>query len=246
MNLYLLCSLKYRFQYLDELEKPFRSSALAFGSAFHAALAWYHEHAAEGNGVTLDRIIKIFEADWYAQKTGMKILFNAGETEAKLGMMAQEMLRLYVEHPQQKIRAAEVHFTVPLENPATGDRLPIDLEGFFDLVTKDDAIVEFKTSGQTMSQRDAENHLQLTAYSYAYEVLYQRPAKTLRLVDFVKNKTPKMVVLDTSRTANDHARFFCFAREVLHGIRSCVFMPRTGYWCRDCEYQKPCQGWQGN
>jgi len=88
--------------------------------------------------------------------------------------------------------------------------------------------------------------LQLTAYSYAYELLYQRPAKTLRFVDFVKIEVPKMVVLDTTRKASVRRRFFHFAREVLHGIRSCVFMSRTGCWCRDCEYQKPCQEWQGN
>jgi putative RecB family exonuclease len=246
MNLYLLCSLKYRFQYLDELPKPFRSSALAFGGAFHAALAWYHDHAVEGNGATLETLMKIYEADWFAQKTGAKIFFGAGETEAKLSGMAREMLRLYVERPQSNIQAAEVAFSVPLENPATGERLEIGLEGFFDLVTGNDAIVEFKTSGQSMSNRDADNHLQLTAYSYAFEMLNQRPAKALRIVDFVKNKIPKMIVLDTSRTAKDHQRFFHFAREVLNGIRTGVFLPRTGYWCRDCEYAKSCQAWQGN
>ena len=246
MNLYLLCSLKYRFQYLDELSKPFRPAALAFGSAFHAALAWYHDHVSEGNGTTLEKLTKIFEADWYAQRTDMEILYNPGETDSKLGAMAREMLGLYFAKPQAKIRESEVHFNVPLQNPATGDKLGITLEGFFDLVLGDDTVVEFKTSGQTMTQRDVESHLQLTAYSYAYELLHDRPAKLLRIVDFVKTKSPKMIVLDTSRTKDDHARFFILAREVLHGIRACVFMPRTGYWCRDCEFAKPCQAWQGN
>ena len=48
----------------------------------------------------------------------------------------------------------------------------MNLEGFFDLITSDEVIVEFKTSGQTMTLRDADNHLQLTAYSYAYETLF--------------------------------------------------------------------------
>jgi len=37
-----------------------------FGSAIHAALAWYHSQAANGNGVTLEKLCKIFAADWYA------------------------------------------------------------------------------------------------------------------------------------------------------------------------------------
>lgn len=246
MNLYQLCSLKYRFQYLDELPKPFRPAALAFGSAFHAALAWFHDHVAEGNGTTLDKLIKIFAADWYAQRTDTEILYNPGETEAKLFALAKQMLGLYFAKPQQKIRKCEVHFNVPLENPVTGDKLGITLEGFFDLVLGDDTIVEFKTSGQTMTQRDAEGHLQLTAYSYAYEILHERPAKLLRIVDFVKTKSPKMIALDTSRTPRDHSRFFNLAQEVLHGIRACVFFPKAGYWCRDCEYAGPCRKWNGN
>lgn len=65
------------------------------------------------------------------------------------------------------------------------------MEGFIDLVTADEAIVEFKTSGQAMNAWDADNHLQLTAYSYAYETLFQRPAQALRIVDLVKAKKPR-------------------------------------------------------
>jgi putative RecB family exonuclease len=97
-----------------------------------------------------------------------------------------------------------------------------------------------------MNPRDVDNHLQLTGYSYAYEVLHQRPAKVLRIVDFVKSRKPKMVVLDTTRTKLDHQRFLCLAKEVLGGIRSRVFFPRTGYWCRDCEYAPQCKAWKGN
>ena len=30
------------------------------------------------------------------------------------------------------------------------------------------------------------------------------------------------------------------------GIRNRVFFPRTGYWCRDCEYAQHCRAWKGN
>jgi hypothetical protein len=105
---------------------------------------------------------------------------------------------------------------------------------------------EFKTSGQTLTSRDADNHLQLTAYSYAYESLFQHPAANLKIVDLVKGKNPKMVVLETMRTKADQEWFLTLAREVFGGIRNRVFFPRMGYWCRDCEYAKQCRVWKGN
>jgi putative RecB family exonuclease len=248
MNLYLLCSLKYRFQYIDQLERPFRSSALVFGSAIHAALAWLHKLLAEkkGNGVTVDRLCNIFDADWYAQQLGTKILYDRNQSKEGFHVLARELLRIYLERPERQAKAAEVPFTVPLANPANGQQLDVNLEGFFDLITQDEAIVEFKTSGQTMSTRDADDHLQLTTYSYAYGALFGRPASGLRIVDLVKSRKPKMVVLDTMRTGADHQRFFCLAREVVNGIRSHVFIPRSGYWCRDCEYARHCKAWKGN
>jgi hypothetical protein len=65
-------------------------------------------------------------------------------------------------------------------------------------------------------------------------------------VDLVKGKKPKMVVLETMRTKADHQRFFWLAKEVFGGIRNRVFIPRTGYWCRDCEYARHCRAWKGN
>ena len=73
-----------------------------------------------------------------------------------------------------------------------------------------------------------------------------KPAANLKIVDLVKAKKPKMVVLETVRTKADHQRFFQLAKAVFGGIRSRVFFPRTGYWCRDCEYAPHCRAWKGN
>ena len=51
-----------------------------------------------------------------------------------------------------------------------GERLDVNIEGYIDLIEKDDAITEFKTSNQAMNQNDVDDHIQLTAYSYAYQI----------------------------------------------------------------------------
>jgi putative RecB family exonuclease len=243
INLYLMCPLKYRFNYVDKLPKPFKPSALAFGSAIHSAINWYHKQEMNGNGVTLDKLCKIFDADWYVQKTEGDIRFKDSESAVELSALGKAMLGLYFQNPVKEVKGSEVPFTVPLVDPATGKGPGINLEGFFDLIESDDTIVEFKTSAQTMYQDSVDEHLQLTAYSYAYEMLNRRPPKLLKIVNFVKNKKPKMVVFETARDESDHKRFYELAMQVLEGINREVYFPRQSFMCGDCEYAGPCREW---
>jgi len=246
MNLYMQCPLKYKFLYIDGLPKPFKPSGLAFGGSIHAALAWLHKQRMNGNNVSQERLLRIFDADWYAQKLDTEIRYKNGEANTRLTVMAREMLSLYFNQPYKKPVGAEVPFVLPLVNLSTGERLDINLEGFIDLIEKDDTIVEFKTSAQTMKLSDIDNHLQLTAYSYAYEMLYQKPPKLLKLIDFVKTKRPRVITLEANAKKLDYQRFFYLARQVLKGIRRQVFFPRKSFMCKDCEYAEPCRAWRGN
>jgi hypothetical protein len=246
INLYLQCSLKYKFQYIDGLPRPFKPSGLALGSAVHSALSWLNKERMNGNSVTLERFYKIFDADWYSQKVENEIRYKSGEEEMKLVVLGKEMLGLYFHEPYKDIEGAEVPFVVPLINPENGQRLGIDLEGFIDLVEEGDTITEFKTSAQMIDPKEVENYLQLTIYSYAFEMLAHKSPKLLKVVNFVKTKKPKMVTLETKRCKADYQRFFFLASQVLRGIRSQIFFPRTGFWCKDCEYGGLCRDWRGN
>ena len=222
INLYLLCSLKYRFQYLDELPKPFRPAALAFGSAFHAALAWLHKQMADGNGNGSDagKALQNLRRRLVRPAAGYQNPLRLGQTEAGLGVLARELLRLYFARPQQRScrRRSPFHGSVGESCHRQGTGCQPGRVHRPDRDRRHDRRVQ--DLGPDHEPQDVDNHLQLTAYSYAYEVLHQRPAKVLRIVDFVKTRTPKMVVLDTTRTKLDHQRFLCLAREVLGGIRA--------------------------
>ncbi len=247
INLYLLCGKKYQFQYIDKIPKTFKSSSLAFGSVLHSALSWYHEEKLKSNGngkdIPLDMILKIFEADWYSQTVEADIRYKEGEQELKLVMLGKEMLEMYLQYPQGKVKGAEVPFTVPLYGLNTRSSSGIGLEGFFDLIEEEDAIVEFKTSAQNMNSEDVDNHLQLTAYSYAYEQLYGRLPKTLKIINFVKTKKPKLNVFETQRTKEDHKWFLNLTRDVFKSICNESFLPRPGFMCKECEYQALCPMW---
>lgn len=219
---------------------------MVFGSAIHSAVSWLHKQEMNGNGVTLEKLYKILDADWYVQKYDNTIRFKNGEMEMNLLSMGRQILDLYFSSPIKEVKGSEVPFSVPLKNPANGQHLGVNFDGFFDLIEADDTIVEFKTSAQTMYQEDVDEHLQLTAYSYAYEMLCGKPPKVLKIINFTKHKKPKMLVFETWRDESDHKRFFSLAGKVLEGIERNIFFPRKTFMCGNCEYAGPCRGWGKN
>ncbi len=244
INLFLLCGLKYRYQYVEKRPKPFKSSGLAFGSALHSTISWVHKQEMNGKKVSPDLVLRIFDADWYSQKTDTEIRFKDTETELNLVILGKQFLQMFLEEPRKPVKGTEVPFTVPLVNPRKKENLGITLEGFFDVIEADDVITDYKTSGTTMSQDDVDNHLQLTAYGYAYEQLFHKPPKGFRIVNFVKNKKPKMATFETARSTASYEAFFFLVKEVLKAIKVGTFHPRPGYWCKDCEYRDVCPLWK--
>jgi putative RecB family exonuclease len=160
--------------------------------------------------------------------------------------MAKEMLAMYCQLPPKKAKGTEVSFSVPLIEPGNGKHPLIDIEGVIDLIEEGDVITEFKTSAQMMDSKDADESLQLTIYSYAFEKLYQKPPKALKIVDFVKSKKPKLITLETRRDESSYHRLYAITSQVLKGINQKVYFPKTSFWCKDCEYAEQCQTWPGS
>lgn len=246
LTLYLTCSLKYRFQYIDRLPRLIRSAPLALGSSMHAALEWLHKERKAGRQPTLDQLLRVFDADWHAQ------LLEQDEAALEepvdlITMKGKELLALYFHLPAKPVVDAELFFQIPLVNPATGEVLPIPLRGVIDLIEADDTLVELKTSQRRWNVESLPDNLQLTTYSYAYRMLFGRPAREIRLVNLVRTKTPVIEAHPTERNDRDHERLFHVSREVLKGVTAGVFLPNRGCWlCRDCEYDADCREWAGN
>lgn len=241
INLYSQCSLKYKFQYVDQLPKPFKASGLVFGSAIHATLSWFHHELLAGRQPPLEQVNRVFEADWYGQTVESEIRYKENETATSLMLLGRGMLALYYQEPHHRVEGTELPFTVPLIDPVTGESLGINLEGFIDLLEKPDTIVEFKTSIKVMDIKDVT--VQLSAYSYAYEFLHERLPKLFKVVSFLKTKRPRIHVQETRKC--DHQRFFNLAKKVFEGIQAQIFFPRQSFMCAGCEYTEPCQAWEG-
>lgn len=243
INLYLMCPLKYRFNYLDRLPKPFKPAELAMGSAMHAAVEWWHTHRMQGVYPEWEQVSRIFEADLHAQAMD-EIRFKNGDDLDSLIAKGRELLAVYLkEFPGRKPQAVEQSFHVPLVDLESGEELDLPLYGYFDLIEAEDTVVELKTAAKVYDQTTILQHLQLTAYAYAYLALYQRPAN-LRLDVLIKSKNVRMQSFEVGRDTRDMVRFFHIAKGVLRAIQDGHFYPNQGWQCPTCEYFENCRKWR--
>ncbi len=60
INLYIQCGLKYRFQYVDLIPRPFKSSGLVFGAVVHSTTDWFHKQRKTGKRVALGDALQNF------------------------------------------------------------------------------------------------------------------------------------------------------------------------------------------
>ena len=117
---YLACPLKYKFEHVDQIPKPFRAAALAFGGSVHAAIEWFHKERIEGREPSVETAISQFDADWYAQNLE-PLAFGDWDSKESLAEKGRELVRLYLGQMSTTPEAVEAPFEVELYDPVTGE-----------------------------------------------------------------------------------------------------------------------------
>ncbi len=242
---YLGCPLKYRFQYIDQLPKAFRPAALAFGGSIHSAVEWFHRVRMAGEEPALDDVLRVFEADWFAQNLD-PLQFQPGETKEALEAKARAMLQVYMTSVNGcRPAAVEEPFSLEIADPRTGECLGVPFRGIVDLVEDDGTLVDLKTAARATPQEDVERHLQLSTYALAV-FLRTGEIPKLRLDVLLKTSKPRLDRLTTSRTVEELAWVARLIQRTTWAIEEGHFFPNPSWRCSDCEYQLPCQGWRGS
>jgi putative RecB family exonuclease len=242
---YLLCPLKYRFEHVDRLPKPWRAAALAFGTSIHAAIEWFHRELLAGRTVTLEAVLKMFDADWYAQNIE-PLVFGQSESKSSLAEKGRAMLERYMEARASHVPArVEERFEIPLVDPKTGEDLGFVVHGVIDLVEEDGTVVDFKTAARTPDLGGVGRHLQLSMYALAV-FIRSRSIPKLRLDVLVKTKVPRLDRYETLRSLDDLAWTARLFEGVGQAIAAERFFPNPSWLCAECEYFAHCQAWRGN
>jgi putative RecB family exonuclease len=244
VNAYLGCPLKYRFQYVDKIPRPWRVAAMAFGSSVHAAVEWFHKERLAGRAPELTDVLNVFDADWFAQNTE-PLVFSERESKDSLAEKGRAMLQLYVESANGvKPVAVEQWFELDLADPETGEVLEVRLRGVIDLVEEGETLVDLKTAGRTLESGGLERHLQLSTYALAFFLLHGSIPK-LRLDMLLKTAKPRFERHPTTRSIEDLSWAARLIREVSLAIETEHFFPNPSWRCTECEYFAHCQQWRG-
>ncbi len=244
VNAYLACPLKYRFQYVDQIPRPWRVSALAFGISVHAAVEWFHRERMAGRTPDLTETLKVFDADWYAQNLE-PLVFSERESKDSLAEKGRQMLQIYTESVNGvKPVAVERPFELDLADPETGELLDVRLRGVIDLVEEGETLVDLKTAARTLEQGGLERHLQLSTYALAFFLLHGSIPR-LRLDMLLKTTKPRLERHETSRTVEDLGWTARLIQQVALAIQTEHFYPNPSWRCSECEYFAHCQRWRG-
>ena len=253
---YLGCSLKYRFQYVEQRPQERVSIALPFGSAIHSAIERYYLSIKDKGVVEpLAMIQEVFEDILTAdlEKRDVPILYKKETPDREAAIeMGRGLLKAFYEGIDLtgfEIVAVELPLTARL---FTEDGQPTDLmvTGILDLVLRDAAgniiAVDNKTAKQPYAQETVDEDLQLSSYAYLLASnRYVPPTSDVycRFDVMRKLKKPKFEQHYTVRSSAQRRRFAKIAIAVLAGIDARVFVPCKSWMCSDCQYAKACEAW---
>lgn len=248
ISMYLDCPEAWRRKYvLGEPTK--KSTALAFGSAWHGALErivqlnnpnlpapnnpdnwnelWVEEF---GKAFTADVPFEAGETPEHYCNEGIRLLNHAGISQTILNIRAK-----YDDDGAMIERKVELH--VP--------NVSVPVIGYIDIVLEDGTPADFKTSSKSWTDNQASNSLQTLFYLAALNQAGVEINWKFKHFIFVKTKTPQVQVLEHSHKPGELFFLFELIRRVWEGISREVFPINPTTWrCNShwCDFFENCRG----
>ena len=254
IGLFLSCSLKYAFGYVYKVEKEFTPLALSFGSAVHRTLEMVAHSRKGGDAMGVDACRDLFAEIWQRQTLeDQNIRFPEGQTADTCRDQGTDIVAVFhsgADEDEEVVSVSEA-MAVPLIDGA-GNVLPDPLIGEIDLVVRDGSgrkiIIDWKTSaarwpvGKNGSKGKADTEIQPTALIYSYQ---QQHGETpvFRYDIAVKNKTPVLQQIETTRKQDDFHRLVEIVKVIERAVQEDVFLPQPGFMCGSCQYSNACKAW---
>ncbi len=246
---YLLCPRRYELKYVRGAEPEFVPIALAFGAAFHEALAaYYQELKTTGEPLRRDLVLDVFRSAWDRASDG-PVPLQADDEDDLAGIVDRgvSMLHAFHEHAAKAdpfaVEAVEHGFTITLHDPDSGEPLEEQLVGTMDLVVREGecrVVVEHKTAARRYSEDQLKFDVQPTAYKIAARESGLGEV-SLRFQVVTKTKVPVVQIADLRRDARDEGDFARIAAGVLKAIDAGVSYPVRGWACRSCPFSSSCR-----
>lgn len=247
---FLLCPRKYELHYILREEPAFVPVALAFGSAFHEALAaYYGEVKASSEPLRRDLVLDVFREAWAKAEDGPVPLQPDEDEDGTEHVIDKgvSMLHAFLAHASRSrtpdVESVELSFAVPIRDVVSGELFEEQLVGAVDLVVREDGrrvVCEHKTAAKKYALDQIRFDLQPTAYKLAARELGLGDV-ALRYQVVTKTKVPAVQVAELHRDEHDEGDFLRTVGGILRAIDAGVSYPVRGWQCRSCPYAQVCR-----
>jgi len=233
---YLACSLKYKFQYVENRPYERTSVNLPFGGAMHIVVERYYRTLKEKKIFEPLKVLEELFEDCISLEldhTKIPVIYKKEAPDRKsVIQLGKAMLKAFyegVDLTNYEVVDVEVPLSARLYTDEA-ETTDFQLIGIIDLLLMDEnrelIVVDNKTAVKPKIQRDVDDDLQFSAYSYLLASnRFTFPTATIkcRMDVLRKLKTPKLEHYHTTRTADQRKRFAKIANAVLAGIDSRIF-----------------------
>lgn len=248
-DMWLKCGEQYRRRYIEGVKSP-PGLAMIEGTSHHHSMEMDNKSKRDkGKQLTAKHLTELFEHKLDEETTKAK-----GECEkakVEFDWEGEDRGRLLA---RAKILHVDWHGKSPkfdpdiVEDPFTkrvkAGGVEFTMYGQTDLTTKAPAVWDFKTSGKAKNQKDVDENLQLTVYSWVHQI------PDVGIIALVKTATPYVQIVPSTRTPGQWVWGMRAIASAVQAIRRGVF-PITNpgqfpapWWCsgRFCGYYSDCRG----
>ncbi len=238
------CALRYRFKYVDRIEKPDEQGVEAFlGKRVHETLQRLYEDLRRGQTHSLDEILKSYREEWRRKWTaGIKIV-RRGTAEQDYMLYGETCLtnyyRRYAPFAHGETLATEEHFQFPLDGIGR-----FAMQGYIDRVARRAdgtyEIHDYKTSRRLPTQYAADRDRQLGLYQIALQANHPDAHSVELFWHYMGHDS----TLRSTRQPKQLAQLRDTTTQLIERIeREKRFEPHKSPLCDWCEYKPECPLW---
>ncbi len=237
-----ICSLQWKFKYIDKLEPEAMSVCLPFGVAFHEGMSAYLRSIKNG-APNIEEAVKSFHDDFTNRVDNNPLIDISNEARDELLIKGENMIRAASENYPKDMVVLDVAHAFSVDIPNSTKKLI----GEFDLIIRDTqnklVVVDWKTSASRWASDKADKDFQATLYSYAMqEIVGSIPLFRYDVV--TKTKTPTFTPFLTERSPDDFKRAFRMIETAERIVEHKLFYPNEGcFACSGCPYGTACRKW---
>jgi putative RecB family exonuclease len=253
INQYMLCPLKFYFQYVQGIQPDYVPSALVFGSVIHDALAtFYMSIISTHETPRKEELTECFAIYWdMRRKRKEEVKFKAKESWDYLLDLGTKMMEAYYDWLNEQ-GMPEADDIIAVEQPFQVSIGEMDFVGVVDLILRDKKekhvfhIIDHKTAARRYDEMKIITDNQMSAYKFLVDssgYLPEGSEITLNFDVLLKTKEPKVERYSTVRDDKAVGRFVKTVHTILSAIDHDIYYPLSSWVCGDCAFKAYCERW---